>query len=72
MIKLNPYKIILYANILGICLPIALTYLVIANLIFGQPIYPFTIVSLALGYAVMIKRNMLFKELWEKWFRKNK
>ncbi|WP_397539833.1 hypothetical protein [Rummeliibacillus pycnus] len=65
------YKLILYANILGICLPVALTYLVIANLITGQPIYPSTIVCLALGYAVMIKRNVLFQELWEKWFRKN-
>ena len=66
------YKLILYANILGICLPVALTYLVIANLITGQAIYPYTIVVLAFGYAVMIKRNMLFQELWEKWFKKNK
>lgn len=66
------YKLMLYVNILGICLPVALTYLVIANLITGQPIYPYTIVVLAFGYAVMIKRNMLFQELWEKWFKKNK
>ncbi|MDN4493091.1 hypothetical protein [Ureibacillus aquaedulcis] len=65
-------KLMLYANILGICLPVALTYLVIANLITGQPIYPYTIVGLAFGYAVMIKRNMLFHELWEKWFKKIK
>lgn len=69
---MNLYKLILYANIFGICLPVALTYLVIANLIIGQPIYPSTIVCLALGYAVMIKRNILFQDLWEKWFKKNK
>lgn len=66
------YKLMLYVNILGICLPVALTYLVIANLIIGQPIYPSTIVCLALGYAVMIKRNILFQDLWGKWFKKNK
>lgn len=66
------YKLMLYVNILGICLPAALTYLVITSLITGQPIHPYTIVGLAFGYAVMIKRNMLFQELWEKWFKKNK
>jgi hypothetical protein len=66
------HKLLLYINILGICLPVALTYLVIANIITGQQIYPFTIVGLALGYAVMIKRNVLFKELWNKWFKKEK
>ncbi|BDH63594.1 hypothetical protein CD30_15275 [Ureibacillus massiliensis 4400831 = CIP 108448 = CCUG 49529] len=66
------YKLMLYVNILGICLPIALTYLVIANLIIGQPIYPSTVVILAFGYAVMIKWNTLFQELWQKWFGKEK
>lgn len=65
------HKLMLYANIFGICLPIAITYLVIASLLTGQPIYPYTIVGLAFGYAVMIKRNMLFQELLEKWFKKN-
>lgn len=65
-------KLLLYLNILGICLPIALTYLVIASLITRQPIYPVTIVVLAFSYVVMIKRNVLFQELWKKWFRKDK
>lgn len=66
------HKLKLYINILGICLPAALTFLVIASMITGQPIYPFTITGLAFGYAVMIKRNMLFQELWNKWFKNNK
>ena len=65
------HKLMLYINILGICLPVSLTYLVIVSLITGQPIYPFTLVGLAFGYAVMIKRNVLFQELWNKWFGKN-
>lgn len=63
-------KFMLYINILGICLPVALTYVIIANLIIGQPIEPVTIVMLAFGYAVMIKRNFVFQELWRKWFSK--
>ena len=65
-------KILLYINILGICLPLALTYMVIANLITGIPIHPITVIGLALGYAVMIKHNFLFQELWRKWFKKHK
>lgn len=72
MIKMDFHKLLLYINILGICLPVALTYLIIANLITGQQIYPFTIAGLAFGYAVMIKRNVLFQELWNKWFKRDK
>lgn len=63
-------KLILYVNIFGICLPVAITYFVIANIIAGQPIYPSTIVCLGFGYVVMIKRNVIFHELWNKWCRK--
>ncbi|KGR74717.1 hypothetical protein CD33_16705 [Ureibacillus sinduriensis BLB-1 = JCM 15800] len=66
------HRVKFYANILGICLPVALTYLVIANLITGLPIYPYTYVGLAFGYALMIKRIILFQEIWHKWFGKRK
>lgn len=62
-------KLMLYANILGICFPIALTYIVIANLITNQPIHPIAILGLGFGYAFMFKRNHVFRELWEKWFK---
>ncbi|MFT4416047.1 hypothetical protein ACLM5H_19480 [Fredinandcohnia humi] len=65
------HKLILYINILGICFPVALTYVMIINIIFGITIQPVSLVILALGYAVMIKHNMLFRELWEKWKNRN-
>jgi type IV secretory pathway VirB3-like protein len=64
------YKLILILNILGICFNVALTYVVIVCLITRQPIEPITVLILAFGYAVMIKRNFVFIELWEKWFKK--
>ncbi|WP_182102769.1 hypothetical protein [Niallia taxi] len=63
-------KLMLYVNILGICLPVALTYVLIVNILLDLPIYPSSIVILALGYVIMIKRNPLFQDLWQKWFRK--
>jgi hypothetical protein len=65
-------KIILYLNILGICLPIAVSYEVIANIICGLPVKPVTIVVSAFGYAIMLKQNPLFQELKRKWFNKRK
>ncbi|AYV68697.1 hypothetical protein C2I06_18425 [Niallia circulans] len=61
-------KLILYANILGICFTVALTYIIIFNIIFGLPVQPVAIAMLAIGYVVMIKRNTLFQELWDRWF----
>ena len=61
------YRLIFYINILGICFPIALTYLVVFNVLTDQQVYPITIVILAFGYAVMIKKNPIFHELWDKW-----
>ncbi len=63
------HKLILYINILGICFPVALTYVMIINIILGITIQPISIVILAFGYVVMIKHNMLFRELWDKWFK---
>jgi hypothetical protein len=65
-------KLILYMNILGICLPIAISYEVITNIIFGLPIKPVTIGGLAFGYVVMFKCNPLFQELMNKWTKKRK
>lgn len=65
-------KLILLVNILGICLPVALSYIVIVNIIIGLPVEPVTIIVLAFGYAIMIKRNSLFQEIKEKWFNKRK
>jgi hypothetical protein len=64
------YKLMLVINILGICFNVALTYVVIVCLITRQPIEPITVLILGFGYAVMIKRNFVFNELWEKWFKK--
>lgn len=63
-------KLMLYINILGICFPVVLTYVLIANIVLKQPIKPISIVILAFGYVVMIKRNPLFRDLWNKWFPK--
>ncbi len=60
-------KLILCINILGICFPIALTYIMVINIIVGITIQPVSIVVLAFGYAVMIKHNILFRELWDRW-----
>jgi hypothetical protein len=68
---MNLYKLLLYLHILGICLPISLTYVLIVNIIFGLPIQPISIVILAFGYVVMIKLNPVFQELWAKWFGKS-
>lgn len=66
-------KFMLFVNILGICFTVSLTYLIIVNIIFGLPVQPVAITMLAIGYVIMIKRNALFKELWNKWFsRKGK
>lgn len=65
------HKFFLYINILGISFNAGLTSVIIICLITNQPIYPFTVAILAFGYAVMIKRNELFQELWGKWFGKN-
>jgi hypothetical protein len=67
---LDLHKLVLYINILGICIPVASTYILVINLIIGQPITPISIVVLAFGYVVMIKYNFVFHELWKKWFRK--
>lgn len=64
------HKLVLYVNVLGICFPIALTYVLIVNILLDLPIHPSSIVVLAIGYVVMIKRNSLFQELWQKWFHK--
>ncbi len=64
------YKLLLIINILGICFNIALTYVIIVCLFTKQPISPISLFILAFGYAVMIKRNFVFKELLEKWFKK--
>ncbi|WP_217608688.1 hypothetical protein AB3Z07_02615 [Metabacillus halosaccharovorans] len=61
-------KLILYANILGICFTVALTYIIIINIIVGLPVQPVAVAMLAIGYVVMIKRNTLFQELWDRWF----
>ncbi|WP_047986083.1 hypothetical protein [Ornithinibacillus californiensis] len=63
------FKVLFYINTLAISLNIGVTYMVIVNLIFSQPIHPFTIAGLAFGYAVMIKHNFVFHELWDKWFK---
>lgn len=65
------YRLILYINILGICLTAALTYIMIVNLILGLPIQPVSICILAFSYVVMIKHNMVFRELWEKWTKRD-
>jgi len=61
-------RLMLYVNILGICLPLALTYVIIINIFLGLPVEPVSVFILAFGYAVMIKRNFVFQELWERWF----
>lgn len=66
------FKLAYIINALAINLNVAATYTVIVNLLFNQPIYPGLIVSLVIGYGVMIKYNFLFHELWDKWFRNNK
>ncbi|PLT33650.1 hypothetical protein [Bacillus sp. V5-8f] len=61
-------KLMLYANILGICFSVALTYIIVVNILVGLPVQPVAIAMLAIGYVVMIKRNTLFQELWNRWF----
>lgn len=64
------FKLAFLINAMAISLNVTGTYLVIVNLLFSQPIYPGLIVSLVIGYGVMIKYNFLFHELWDKWFKK--
>ncbi|MFK4997727.1 hypothetical protein ACI2OX_10390 [Bacillus sp. N9] len=54
------HKLIFYIHILGICLPVTLTYILIVNIITRQEISPVSIVILAFGYAVMVKVNPVF------------
>lgn len=63
------FKLAFFINAMAISLNAAGTYMVIVNLFFNQPIYPGLIVSLVIGYGVMIKYNFIFHELWDKWFR---
>ncbi|GIO22303.1 MULTISPECIES: hypothetical protein [Oceanobacillus] len=65
------FKLAFLINAMAISLNVAATYTVIVNLLFNQPIYPGLIVSLVIGYGVMIKYNFLFHEIWDNWFRKN-
>ncbi|TMN21851.1 hypothetical protein [Lentibacillus cibarius] len=62
------FKIAFFINAMTICLNVAVTYMVVADLFLNQPTAPFTIVSLAFGYGIMIKYNFVFHELWDKWF----
>lgn len=66
------FKLVFLINALAISLNVAGTYLVIVNLLLNQPIYPGLIVSLVIGYGVMMKYNFLYHKLWDKWFRSNK
>lgn len=66
------FKLAFLIYAMAISLNVAGTYMVIVNLLFNQPIYPGLIVSLVIGYGVMIKYNFLFHELWDKWFRNKK
>lgn len=66
------FKLVFWINTMAISLNLTVTYIVIVNLFFNQPIYPITIVALAFGYVVMIKYNYVFHELWEKWFGNRK
>lgn len=66
------FKLAYLINAMAISLNVAATYTVIVNLLFNQPIYPGLIVSLVIGYGVMIKYNFLFRELWDKWFKNKK
>lgn len=72
LFKLDLFKIMFWINTIAISLNLTCTYLVIVNLIFSQPIEPFTIVALVFGYGVMIKHNYVFHELWDKWFKNRK
>lgn len=65
---MDHFKLVFLINAMAICFNVAGTYLVIVNMLFNQPIYPGLIVSLVVGYGVMIKYNYLFHELWDKWF----
>ncbi|KXH81730.1 hypothetical protein [Sporosarcina sp. HYO08] len=64
---MNIYKFIFYIHILGICLPVTLTYIFFFEVFTGQSIRPISIIIMALGYAVMVKMNPVFHYLWEKW-----
>ncbi|MGY0694080.1 hypothetical protein ACW2QC_15080 [Virgibacillus sp. FSP13] len=66
------FKLAFFINAMAISLNLAATYMVIVNLLFNQPIHPFTFVALVFGYGVMIKYNFLFHELWDKWFGNRK
>ncbi|WP_246483845.1 hypothetical protein [Heyndrickxia vini] len=46
----------------------ALTYTIVVNIFVGLPVQPVAVAMLAIGYVVMIKRNTLFQELWDRWF----
>lgn len=61
------HKLIFYIHILGICLPVTLTYIFLVNVLTGQEIRPVSIVVMAFGYAVMVKVNPVFHSLWAKW-----
>lgn len=61
------HKLIFYIHILGICLPVTLTYIFLVNVLTGQEIRPISIVVMAFGYAVMAKANPVFRSLWEQW-----
>mgnify|MGYP006875680476 CR=1 FL=1 len=65
---MDHFKLVFLINAMAIGFNVAGTYLVIVNMLFNQPIYPGLIVSLVVGYGVMIKYNYLFHELWDKWF----
>lgn len=64
---MNIHKLIFYIHILGICLPVTLTYIFFVNVITGQEIRTLSIVIMAFGYAVMVKANPVFHLLWDKW-----
>ena len=63
---MNPQKLILYFYVLGICFPVALTYVMIVNLIIGEPIRQMSVFILAFSYVIMIYLNPVFHELWQK------
>jgi hypothetical protein len=62
---MNP-KMILYIYILGICMTVASTYMMISFLIFDVPVQPYFPVIVAVCWVILIKFNPVFKEIIDK------
>jgi hypothetical protein len=62
-------RLVLYIHVLGICVSIAASYIIIIKIILGVEIQVVSIVILFISWIATIFYNPIFHQLIHKWFK---